>query len=83
MILSCWNVRNVDELGSGVEISNETLSSLKNTTCLGLDVRDSNSPRSFVISWNDNLIGTLGKVLVKTTNVDLANGIMDIDGELF
>jgi hypothetical protein len=80
----CWvlnwcNIRNVDELRSGVEISNETLRSLKNATSLGLDVSDGNSPRSFVNSWDDSLVGTLGKVLVETTNVELTNGVMNVD----
>ena len=78
-VLSWCNVRNVDELRSGVEISNETLRTLKNASSLGLDVSDSNSPRSFVNSWDDSLVGTLGKVLVKTTNVELTNGVVNVD----
>ena len=82
-VLSRCNVRNVDEFGSGVEISNETLRSLESASSLGLNVRDSNSPGSLVNSWDDSLVCSLGEVLVETSNVELSNGVVDIKGELF
>lgn len=82
-VLSRCNVGNVNEFGSGVEISNETLRSLENASSLGLDVRDGNSPGSLVNSWDDSLVCSLGEVLVDTSNVELSDSIVDIKRELF